>query len=129
MPNPVATVSSTTTFKVTALNNEGCSSSDSMKVEVALKNKNAYQVANAFSPNSDGKNDCFGIRHWGTIALHQFSVFNRWGEKVFSTTDPSRCWDGTFKGHLLDTAGYVYIIDATTGCGNVTLKGTVMLIR
>jgi gliding motility-associated-like protein len=91
--------------------------------------KAAYTVANAFTPNGDGKNDCFGIQRWGGIQLLEFSVYNRWGQKVFFTKNTSECWNGTFKGIPQDTGGYIYIIRATTPCGYVNLKGTVFLIR
>ncbi len=86
-------------------------------------------LPNAFTPNNDGKNDCFGIRHWGSEKVEYFAVYNRWGQIVFETKDPTQCWDGNFKGVPQDSGGYAYIIKATTVCGPITKKGLVMLIR
>jgi gliding motility-associated-like protein len=99
-----------------------------MAVIISPLGKAAYTVPNAFTPNGDGKNDCFGIR-WGGIELLEFAVYNRWGQMLFHTKDPSSCWDGTFKGVPQDAGGYVFVIRAITPCGNVSLKGTVLLIR
>jgi gliding motility-associated-like protein len=91
--------------------------------------ENGYWVPNAFTPNNDGKNDCFGIQHWGAVSRLSFMIYNRWGEVVFQTRDASQCWDGRFKGALLPTGTFVYLIEADTPCGQVQRKGTVTLIR
>jgi len=50
---------------------------------------------------------------------------------VFKTTDPSKCWDGKWKGLLQSSAAFVYWIKAKTPCSPEPFfrKGTVMLIR
>jgi gliding motility-associated-like protein len=59
----------------------------------------------------------------------RFSIFNRWGDLVFFTKDPSKCWDGTFKGVEQPSSVFVYQVSGKTNCGNVFRKGTVVLIR
>jgi len=88
-----------------------------------------FVVPNAFTPNGDGRNDCFGIQRWGKTEIEQFSIYNRWGQLVFQTKDPGRCWDGYFAGKLQNSGVYIYIIKARTVCGEVTRKGTLTLIR
>ncbi len=57
-------------------------------------------------------------------------IYNRWGEKVFESTDPSFCWDGTYKGKALDLAVFVYYIVADlTNNEKVERKGNISLIR
>jgi gliding motility-associated-like protein len=129
IPNPVVTISSSTLYTVTVTDSDGCSASDSVFVTVSPVGKNLYVVPNAFTPNGDGKNDCFGIQRWGAINLLGFSVYNRFGQLIFFTKNPSDCWNGTFHGNQQDTGTYVYIIHAQTPCGEVDLKGTVVLIR
>ena len=75
------------------------------------------------------KNDCFGIKYWGVIEKLDFAIYNRWGERVFHTTEPGDCWDGFFRGIKQPAAVFVYIINAKTSCGEVFRKGTVALIR
>jgi gliding motility-associated-like protein len=127
--NPIARLPVTTQFIVKGTSTNGCYSYDSLTVNVSETGENAFAVPNAFTPNGDGINDCFGIRNWGSVTLQQFSIYNRWGQCVFETKNPSECWDGTFQGQKQDTGGFVYIIKASSLCGNIVRKGNVLLIR
>ncbi|HLK27670.1 MAG TPA: LamG-like jellyroll fold domain-containing protein [Puia sp.] len=127
--NPVATLDSTTTYIVLGTDSNGCYASDTITINVGKNGIAAFVVPNAFTPNGDGKNDCFGIRRWGGVTVVEFSIFNRWGQLVFTTKDPSDCWDGTLKGTPQPAGGYPYIIKAKTPCGDVTRTGIVILVR
>jgi len=127
--NPIANIDSTTTYIVLGTDSNGCYASDTVKITVGASGVAVFAVPNAFTPNNDGVNDCFGIRRWGGVTVVEFDIFNRWGELIFSTKNPSDCWDGTFKGKLQPTGGYPYIIKAKTPCGDVTRKGIVILAR
>jgi gliding motility-associated-like protein len=99
-------------------------------VKVENINKGGYLMPNAFTPNGDGLNDCFGIRYWGVIEEMEFSIYNRWGERIFFTKNPNACWDGTYKGIRQDTGVFVYMVKAKTICeSSVFRKGTFTLIR
>jgi gliding motility-associated-like protein len=124
----IATPITTTTYTVQVTNANNCSSKDSIRVEVNFGDE-GYLVPNAFSPNGDGKNDCFSVKSWGNITNLRFQIFNRWGQVIYSTSDPSACWNGRYKDTALPSDTYVYLISATTACGQVTRKGTVTLIR
>ena len=126
--NPIANLNATTTFYV-SVTDKGCSATDSVTVFVSPVGKEAFKMANAFTPNDDRINDCFGLGKWGSVQVKEFSIFNRWGQKVFSTKDASDCWDGTVNGKKQDSGGYVYVVTANTSCGEVFFKGVVMLIR
>ncbi|MBI3138998.1 MAG: gliding motility-associated C-terminal domain-containing protein [Sphingobacteriales bacterium] len=58
-----------------------------------------------------------------------FSIYNRWGERVFHTSNPGNCWNGYHRGELQDAAVYVYVVTAKTVCGEAFKKGTLVLIR
>ncbi len=127
--NPVVTVDSTTTFILTGTDNFGCTGKDTVTVNVAKTGMPVFMLPNAFTPNNDGRNDCFGVRKWGKVQLTRMSVYNRWGQLVFESKDPGRCWDGRFKGTMQPSGAYVYIIEAKTFCGDVVRKGIVMLLN
>jgi gliding motility-associated-like protein len=127
--NPIASPSSTTTYTVQAISNTGCIAKDSIQVIVSPGPGPGFELPNAFTPDGDGLNDCFGVRSWGAVTELKLTVYNRWGEVVFRTSDPSKCWDGTLKGKKLATAVFVYQVTASTICGKVNLSGTVTLIR
>ncbi|HMH33756.1 MAG TPA: gliding motility-associated C-terminal domain-containing protein, partial [Puia sp.] len=127
--DPIMTASATTTYVLQATSAQGCKVTDSLTVIVSPLGREAYRVPNAFTPNGDGNNDCFGIQRWGGIELLEFTIYNRWGQRVFSTKNPSECWNGSLHGVPQDSGGFVYIIRAITPCGNINLHGTVLLIR
>lgn len=129
LPNPVSGPETTTTYFVTGTNQHGCSAVDSVTVYVEAEGKVTFMVPNAFSPNGDGRNDCFGVKTWGGAIIEEFSVFNRWGERVFSSKNATACWDGRFKGELQPAGGYVYVIKAKTVCGHIKRSGTLVLVR
>ncbi|MBC8035414.1 MAG: gliding motility-associated C-terminal domain-containing protein [Chitinophagaceae bacterium] len=128
---PLVTVSvdSTTTFIVKNTNEFNCSAYASVIVKVTNTAKPVFVVPNAFTPNNDGANDCFGIKHWGNVTIHEFSIFNRWGERVFTTKNPRDCWNGMYKGRLQPAGGFVYTIRATSFCGELVRKGSLILVR
>jgi gliding motility-associated-like protein len=128
--SPIATPTITTQYNVTGTDLSGCTNYDSVIVKVSVTNSGGYLMPNAFTPNNDGKNDCFGIKYWGTILELQFSIYNRWGERIFYTTNPNGCWDGKINGIPQDPAVFVYMIKAKTSCQpEVFRKGTFVLIR
>ena len=88
-------------------------------------------LPNAFSPNGDGVNDQFCIQGWNDcIQSFRIMIFNRWGEKVFETTDINKGWDGTYKGQLMNTDVFVYRLEGKTHDGKgFSLKGNITLVR
>ena len=87
-------------------------------------------IPNAFTPDNNGLNDCFGVKNWPATLNFALSIYNRWGQLVFQTTSVTACWNGEYNGKPQPGGAYVYIINAnTTQCGKRTIKGTVVLIR
>lgn len=127
--NPVASLNTTTTFTVTGTNSLGCSDTARVTVNVTRTGNPVFELPNAFTPNGDGRNDCFGIRRWVNVTVKDFSIFNRWGQLVFTSKNSGACWDGTLNGKLQPSGGYTYVIRATGFCGDVEKKGIIMLLR
>ena len=86
-------------------------------------------MPNAFTPNGDGKNDCFGVEKWGNSKIIFFQIFNRWGQLVFTGSDSRRCWNGTLNGIPQPSGNFVYKMKVETLCGVVERQGNVVLIR
>ncbi len=89
-------------------------------------------VPNAFTPNGDGLNDIFRVRFKGDMILEEFSVYNRFGTRVYYTTIIDQGWDGNWNSVPQELGTYFYYIKAI--CGNkgdheIELKGDVTLIR
>jgi gliding motility-associated-like protein len=89
-------------------------------------------VPNAFTPNLDGINDVFQPKGFGVVK-YELNIFDRWGEKVFSTKTFEEGWDGTFKGRggeILKEDSYTWLINATSVFGKShELKGHVTLMK
>lgn len=129
LSNPVVRPETTTLYTVTGSNGFGCSDSDTVSVKVTNDGKAVFELPNAFTPNGDGKNDCFGIRRWGSVTIKEFSIYNRWGQLVFTTKNPTICWNGTVNGKAQNAGGFAYVIKAASPCGEVTKTGIVILVR
>lgn len=124
--NPFASPLQTTTYKVIVTDTNGCMAADYVTISIDC---GEVFVPNAFSPNNDNANDLecvFGK----CIETMEFAIYDRWGEKVFETTDPKICWDGIYNGKLMETAVFVYYFNATLVTGeNIIKKGNISLIR
>jgi gliding motility-associated-like protein len=127
--NPIASPTVSTTYTVVGKDENGCADSASITVNVNFDGSNLYGLPNAFTPNGDGLNDCFGIKYWGRVTELSLSIYNRFGERVFYTNDASICWDGTYKGEPQNTDVYTYLVKAKTDCGNIDTKGIITLLR
>lgn len=128
--NPTASPTQTTTYTVT-VSNSGCSRSDTVRITIvdALCEEPFVFVPNAFTPNADGENDLLYVRGQFVVSL-LFRVYNRWGEKVWETTDQSLGWDGTFQGRPCDPAVFDYYLEVVCPGGDEYFKkGNVTIIR
>lgn len=90
----------------------------------------AVALPTGFSPNGDGKNDEFIPMGAQFIRNMTFTIWNRWGQEVYSSTDPMKGWDGNFKGTPAQTGVYAYMLKYTNSVNEeVILKGNVTLVR
>jgi len=85
----------------------------------------------AFTPNNDGKNDGFGpLGSLLSLSGYRLSVYNRWGQRVFYSTNPLEKWNGLVKGLKADGNLFVWFAEFTlSGQPKESRKGTVVLIR
>jgi gliding motility-associated-like protein len=85
---------------------------------------------NAFSPNGDGKNDTFKGSQNYAITGYRLIIFNRWGQKIFSTTDQRKGWDGSLNSVPNSAGTYVYSSSYINATGILKYqKGTIVLLR
>lgn len=73
-----------------------------------------YFLPNAFTPNSDGSNDFYrGTGVLTGVQNFSFSIWNRWGEQVFETSDPEEAWNGRKDNQGQDLPNGVYVCIVT----------------
>jgi gliding motility-associated-like protein len=111
------------TYKLTVTALGGCAKSDSVFIKV-LKTP---QIPNAFSPNGDGINDKWNIKYLESYPGATIEVFNRYGQKVFTSVGYTSPWDGTLNGSPLPVATYYYIVNP--GNGRKQLSGSVTILK
>ncbi|MFK7970281.1 MAG: gliding motility-associated C-terminal domain-containing protein [Bacteroidia bacterium] len=100
----------------------GCE--DSIQKQVVVVDGDIF-LPNAFSPNGDGINDCFQAIGSGGLT-GTISIYNRWGKRVFTSSNPLACWDGE------GAPEGVYVVSLqvrTPGSRMIDRRGTIVLIR
>lgn len=88
-------------------------------------------VPSAFTPNGDSHNDEFCIGYECEFLDFGMQIYNRWGQLIWQTEDPSACWDGNYQGAAQSEGVYVYVVKyqsrenkreaSTTDSGTITL--------
>jgi gliding motility-associated-like protein len=132
LQNPTHTFLGGGNYSITLIssipNSLHCSDTVSSKVISVAAGSNLF-IPNTFTPNGDGNNDEFRVR--GPVYENfYFAVYNRWGQKVFETTDQTVGWDGTFNGVMADPGVFAYYMKAQCGTQPAVFeKGNVTLIR
>ncbi|HRG22947.1 MAG TPA: gliding motility-associated C-terminal domain-containing protein [Chitinophagaceae bacterium] len=103
-----------------------CTVADTVIINV--KPTDTLFVPTAFTPNGDGKNDIFNAL--GVVTDFYMEIYNRWGERVFSTNSLLTGWDGTNKGIVQASGTFAYYIRYKNQSDKIKeLKGTISLIR
>lgn len=131
--NPMFTFPDTGLQEVTLIvtHETGCQDTTIQIIDIAPKV--AYFLPNAFTPNSDAVNDLFyGKGFFLGMQNFNLTIWNRWGELVFETTDPDEGWNGrkNNEGRNSPQGVYVVVVTYTGPRGeNIELKGFATLIR
>lgn len=109
-------------FQVTGVSNDSITTL-SNRIQVVMNNR--MIIPNAFTPNGDGNNDIF-LPKTRFVAQFQMSIYNKWGEQLFTTTDINQGW----RGEGVPPGVYSYLITVTDFQGEtLTEKGTVTLMQ
>ena len=108
---PLLSPLETTTYSL-KLGDAFCETTDSLRIIVVDPDSlDCVQVflPNAFTPNNDGLNETYGISNPLVISeLISFEIFNRWGNRVFATTNPLERWDCSYKGTDINSGVFLY---------------------
>ena len=88
---------------------------------------NPFTFYNAFSPDGDGKNDTWVINNIDLYPENNLTIFNRWGDEVFKTSNynSSKFWDGG----SLNSGTYYYILNIVVNGQMRTFKGFITMIK
>jgi gliding motility-associated-like protein len=131
-PNQSATtqsivVNTPQTFAITGNTADDCP--DTAQVSVTLKTAEDVWVPNTFTPDNNGQNDVFKV-YGNSIDKLELTIWNQWGEKIFTTKDKTEGWNGMSNGKAQPTSVYVYVAKVTLMSGKeVMKKGMFNLVR
>ena len=127
--NPTHIFPATATYNVclNAANDAGCS--DDTCIDVRSLIRPLVDVPNAFTPGRFGINGHISVVGFGISEMH-WSIYNRWGQKVFESNSIKSSWDGTFKGKIQPLDVYAYTLDVVFSDGTKYRKtGDITLLR
>ncbi|MBK8563934.1 MAG: gliding motility-associated C-terminal domain-containing protein [Saprospiraceae bacterium] len=128
--DPTANPKKTTGYTLQVIDGNGCIIEKQLLIVVlTLCEEPFIFIPTGFTPNGDGKNDMFKV-FGNDLTEANLIVYDRWGEQVFESNDPSIGWDGTYKGKQLppDVYGFYAIVKCEDG-QSFAKKGNVTLMR
>lgn len=116
----------TTCYQLRSVNGHGCANADTVCIHVTKDW--ALYIPNAFTPTGDGINDEFLPQGFGLSSM-EMSIYNRWGEKLYTGQELTRGWDGKFGGKTCEPGVYIYrVVITTMGGQTATRVGEVTLL-
>ncbi len=133
-PSPTASPLSSTTYTTTIFDDNGCTASDQVTVQVYLDRP--VFIPSAITPDGDGINDRLAIFGGPSVrGVKKLQIFDRWGEMVYQgedlpLNDDALGWNGEFDGRQLNPGVFVYVA-AIEFIDSVILEfeGDITLIR
>jgi gliding motility-associated-like protein len=88
-----------------------------------------YFLPSAFTPNADGLNDILKVHVDCSVTAFQFSIYNRWGQRVFYTQQLGEGWDGKYLGVDAELGTYFYMYSFKGPREKYFAKGDCTLVR
>ncbi|NPA36815.1 MAG: T9SS type B sorting domain-containing protein [Chlorobi bacterium] len=130
-PNPLHTYQIPGTYlNILHVVNEVSGCEDTSEPQEIVIFESDLQVPNVFTPNGDGINDEFRVAY-RSLKKYRIDIYNRWGRRVYSSTQPGLGWDGTIGKGQAAPGVYFYVIEAEGYLENekYKLNGSITLIR
>lgn len=124
--NPIEMYADTGIYSVLLIAESAIGCIDSLRKDIILipfPFRETLYVPNVFTPNGDGNNDYFEVKHNGIFDFN-IQIYNRWGELLYESKDLDFRWNGEYKGTIVSSGSYVYVIR-----GEYNKKGTLTILR
>ncbi|MCH2224258.1 MAG: gliding motility-associated C-terminal domain-containing protein, partial [Crocinitomicaceae bacterium] len=101
-----------------------------LDLDLGMGGESGIHVPTGFSPNGDGLHDTYSIIVGRDISNFKFHVYDRWGNRMFVSSEEDFKWDGTYKGEKLNAGAYAYMLEVTYEDGTEEIKsGNITLIK
>jgi gliding motility-associated-like protein len=130
-PSTTYTTNGDYTVSLTIHDQFGCTSTHTTVVKVQNVTSEITQlIPNVISPNGDGKNDVWRLDFINVFYKSaEIEIYNRWGDKIFSSIGYDNAWDGSYKGSALPVGVYFYTIKLNDNKDENVYKGTITLLK
>jgi len=126
---PKLTAVSAGSYSVIVTDSNGCKGADTIRL-ISKQCLSGFYVPNGFTPNGDKNNDTFKPLVYGPVLQYSFQIYNRFGQLIFSSTDPQKSWDGSFNGKTCTDGNYIWQCHYQfEGSKPAYEKGFVILLR
>ncbi len=115
-------------YTATVTDGNGCDMIRTINIS-SSNSENCLEIPSVFSPNNDGKNDKFEIKHIDYFPGAKMEIYNRWDNLLFKSDNydnPSNWWDGKWKGKDMPMGSYLFIL---TLPGRDPIQGIISIIR
>lgn len=127
--NPIFNPEESTDYQLVVMDSLECFSEEFV-ISITVEEDYTLDLPKAFTPEGNPINSVVFVRGKGIRNLREFSIYNRWGEKLFTTDDINQGWDGYYNGKLQPVDTYVYFVEAEMFDGTVrTKKGNILLMQ
>jgi gliding motility-associated-like protein len=130
---PFASPTNTTFFTLSVKDEKLCTATQMIKVSV--NSRFVLLVPTGFTPNDDDKNDRLITHGENATKVLYFTVYDKWGEKVFEQenmpiNDEKTGWDGTFRGKKMSSGVYTWYAKVQFITGDIkNFSGTTTLLQ
>jgi gliding motility-associated-like protein len=129
MVHPNNTYDEPGTYLITLIATDAKGCKDTISKPIAIQEAYYVYVPNTFTPDGLRHNNTFGASFYG-IRTANIMIFNRWGQRIFTSNELSFEWDGTYKGTMVQDGTYTWKIKFLTNSGiEETITGHVNLMR
>jgi gliding motility-associated-like protein len=106
---------------------------DSTSILIRIKEDIIFYVPNTFTPDGDEFNQSFRPIITSGIDIYNFTfkIYNRWGEVIWESKDPSVGWDGTYNSRPIQQGTYTWSMEfkLTDVDDHIQVHGHLNLIR
>lgn len=124
--NPIATPAITTNYILTVTDVNSCKNSDTVIITI-IPIEFTGNITNVFSPNGDGINDNWYIENINYYPENEVTVYNIYGNIVFTKKGYNNDWQGTYNGKPLPDGTYFYVVKINES--SAILKGSLDIIK
>ncbi len=116
------------TIEVIGWDSEECK--DTASINLRVIEPGLLDIPKAFAPDGMIENRLFKPNFKGLVEINRFEIYNRWGEKIYSTNSKENIgWDGTYKGELVPSGVFTFLLEYKVNRSIFFKTGEVLLVR